>query len=91
VEGAYVPKLRPDVAVFKSTYGDRLHASRDIEEERLIAKIASTTSAGGKLLIPAFSLGRSQEIIPMINRAINKLIKVNEDITENNIKLEVFK
>jgi Cft2 family RNA processing exonuclease len=72
VEGASFPKLRPDVAVFESTYGDRLHASRNIEEERLIAKIASTTAEGGKLLIPAFSLGRSQEIILMINRAINK-------------------
>ena len=72
VEGASFPKLRPDVAVFESTYGDRLHASRDIEEERLIAKIASATAAGGKLLIPAFSLGRSQEIILMVNRAINK-------------------
>ena len=72
VEGASFPKLRPDIAVFESTYGDRLHASRDIEEERLIAKIASITAEGGKLLIPAFSLGRSQEIILMINRAINK-------------------
>ncbi|MCL2163341.1 MAG: MBL fold metallo-hydrolase, partial [Oscillospiraceae bacterium] len=72
VEGAAFPKLRPDVAVFESTYGDRLHASRDIEETRLIAKIASITGEGGKLLIPAFALGRSQEIILIINRAINK-------------------
>ncbi|MDR2179669.1 MAG: MBL fold metallo-hydrolase [Synergistaceae bacterium] len=72
VEGASFPKLRPDVAVFESTYGDRLHANRDIEEARLVAKIESTTAEGGKLLIPAFSLGRSQEIILTINRAINK-------------------
>ena len=72
VEGASFPKMRPDVAVFESTYGDRMHANRDIEEDRLIAKIAAVTAEGGKLLIPAFSLGRAQEIILLINRAINK-------------------
>ena len=72
VEGASFPKLRPDIAVLESTYGDRLHASRTIEEERLIETITAVTSRKGKLLIPAFSLGRAQEIILTINRALNK-------------------
>jgi len=72
VEGASFPKLRPDIAVLESTYGDRLHTSRTIEEERLIETISTVTSRKGKLLIPAFSLGRAQEIILTINRAFNK-------------------
>ena len=72
VEGASFPKLRPDIAVLESTYGDRLHASRDIEEDRLTETILSVISRKGKLLIPAFSLGRAQEIILIINRALNK-------------------
>ncbi|MCL1914229.1 MAG: MBL fold metallo-hydrolase [Eubacteriaceae bacterium] len=72
VEGATFPKLMPDVAVFESTYGDRLHSNRAVEEDRLVSKIASTISNGGKLLIPAFALGRSQEIILLIHRAINR-------------------
>lgn len=36
VEGLKVPRLRPDVAIFEATYGDRLHSNREVEEERLI-------------------------------------------------------
>ena len=32
VEGAKLPRLRPDVAIVESTYGDRLHSNREIEE-----------------------------------------------------------
>jgi len=51
VEGASFPvKLRPDAAVFEATYGDRLHAGRDIETERLIDKILSVFAEAGKAL-----------------------------------------
>ncbi|CAA7602357.1 Metallo-beta-lactamase superfamily domain protein [Acididesulfobacillus acetoxydans] len=72
VEGASIPKLRPDVAVFESTYGDRLHANRTIEEERLVAKVKEVLASGKKILIPAFALGRAQEVLLILKRAINK-------------------
>lgn len=72
VEGASIPRLRPDVAVFESTYGDRLHSNREIEEQRLIAKVNEVIGAGKKILIPAFALGRAQEVILVLKRAINK-------------------
>ncbi len=72
VEGASIPRLRPDVAVFESTYGDKLHANREIEEQRLIAKVGEVISAGKKILIPAFALGRAQEVILVLKRSINK-------------------
>jgi len=72
VEGAFIPKLRPDVAIFESTYGDRLHSNRDNEEQRLIEKVREVIENGKKILIPAFALGRAQEIILILKNAINR-------------------
>lgn len=72
VIGCSVPQLRPDVMISESTYGDKLHSNRDIEEERLIAAVKEVIEKKGKILIPAFALGRAQEIILILRRAINK-------------------
>jgi len=57
------PPFRPDVLILESTYGARLHANRAVEERRLVTTIAEVTGAGGKVLIPAFALGRAQEVL----------------------------
>ncbi len=72
VEGAAIPKLRPDVAVFESTYGDRLHSNRQGEEKRLVETVKKVIEGKGKILIPAFALGRAQEVILILKRAIGK-------------------
>jgi len=72
VDGAKFPKLRPDVAIVESTYGDKLHANRKVEEERLVSLINEAIMGSGKVLIPAFALGRSQEVILILKKAINK-------------------
>lgn len=72
VEGAKLPKLRPDAAIFESTYGDKLHSNRDNEEERLIELVEECIKKKGKMLIPAFALGRAQEVLLILKRAINK-------------------
>ena len=36
IEGAKIPRLRPDIGIFEATYGNKLHSNREIEEERLI-------------------------------------------------------
>jgi len=72
IEGAAIPKLRPDVAIFESTYGDRLHANRQIEEQRLLESVNQVIATGGKVLVPAFALGRAQEVILILKKAINK-------------------
>lgn len=79
IEGARIPKLRPDAAIFESTYGDKLHSNRDIEEQRLISTAEECIKKGGKMLIPAFALGRAQEVLLILKRAMNKgeLSKVN--------------
>lgn len=49
--------------VLESTYGDRLHTSRAGRVEQLEKVIAQALSDQGTLLIPAFSLGRAQELL----------------------------
>jgi len=72
VEGASIPRLRPDIAIFESTYGDRLHAGRENEESRLVSKVKEVIQSGHKVLIPAFALGRAQEVILILKKAINR-------------------
>ena len=49
--------------VLASTYGDRLHADRSERQQRLEAAIDRALSDHGTLMIPAFSLGRTQELL----------------------------
>ncbi len=68
VEGLKLPKLRPDIGIFETTYGDRLHSNREVEEQRLIDIIKECIENNGKMLIPAFALGRAQEVILTIKK-----------------------
>jgi len=61
-----LPSYRPDLIVMESTYGNRLHADRELEETKLGREVARTVVQGGKVLIPAFALGRAQEIILLL-------------------------
>lgn len=64
---------QPDVMVNESTYGNRQHkVSRKEEEKRLVEDVAETIAAGGKVLIPAFAVGRSQEIILISKGAMER-------------------
>ncbi|MCL4256716.1 MAG: MBL fold metallo-hydrolase, partial [Anaerolineae bacterium] len=63
---AKVPRIKADALVLESTYGGKLHANRDAEEKRIIASLKAVTDGGGKALIPAFALGRAQEVLQII-------------------------
>jgi metallo-beta-lactamase family protein len=49
--------------ILESTYGDRDHEHRDDRREQLRAVIEQALGDGGTVLIPAFSLGRTQELL----------------------------
>jgi len=67
VPGMLAPAgFRPDVLVIESTYGDRLHSPRELEEQRLVEMVAGVIEEKGKLLIPAFAIGRAQEVMLML-------------------------
>ena len=70
VPGMARPRFSADVVVCESTYGGRLHASRRAEEERLAEKVLDVARDGGKVLVPAFALGRAQEVLLILRRAL---------------------
>ena len=57
-----------DLLVMESTYGDRFHGDRKKRVERLGRIVEKALSDGGKILVPAFSLGRTQELIFELDR-----------------------
>lgn len=52
-----------DVVIMESTYGIRDHPTLAEARDRLGAIVRETAKAGGKLLIPAFAVGRTQELL----------------------------
>jgi Cft2 family RNA processing exonuclease len=52
-----------EMLITESTYGSDVHPSRRSQEGELLQAIAEIVQAGGNVLIPAFALGRAQEII----------------------------
>ena len=64
------PLLHTDMVITEATYGDRLHEDRDAAETRLIARIREVLEAEGRVLIPAFAVGRAQEILLILKRAL---------------------
>lgn len=61
-----------DFLICESTYGNRLHESTEQTEQRLLKIVKETcVEKKGKLIIPAFSLGRTQEIVYALNNLKN--------------------
>jgi metallo-beta-lactamase family protein len=59
------PIAECDDLVVESTYGDRLHARTD-PAEALLAVVERTVARGGTMLIPAFAVGRAQELLYLL-------------------------
>lgn len=57
------PPTRGDVLVLESTYGDKDHENRIDRRLRLKSAVEQGLSDGGLVIIPAFSLGRTQELL----------------------------
>lgn len=52
-----------DAVLLESTYGDRLHRSREDSITELGEVFAAARAGGGNILIPAFAVGRTQELL----------------------------
>ncbi|MCX6326956.1 MAG: MBL fold metallo-hydrolase [Bacteroidia bacterium] len=67
------PFPQADILITESTYGDRLHHDVQVAEEDLLKVVVDTcVTKGGKLIIPAFSVGRTQEIVFALNNFFNQ-------------------
>ena len=54
---------RADVVVLESTYGDRRHEGRRLRRRQLQQVLETALADGGAVLVPAFSIGRTQELL----------------------------
>ncbi len=69
------PQTMPEVdyLICESTYGDRLHDEAPRETKRFLAIIRETCVENrGKLIIPAFSVGRTQELVYLLDKMANE-------------------
>jgi metallo-beta-lactamase family protein len=57
-----------DLVLMESTYGDRRHRGRDDTERELGAALQQAARDGGNVLVPAFAIGRSQELLYLLAR-----------------------
>lgn len=61
-----------DVLVLESTYGDKNHGSRQDRRHRLGRLLEQALSNRGTVLIPAFSIGRTQELLYELEQLIHQ-------------------
>ncbi|MBS1161143.1 MAG: Beta-lactamase-like:RNA-metabolising metallo-beta-lactamase [Proteobacteria bacterium] len=61
-----------DILFVESTYGDRLHRSLADTEDEIVDAFERTRAAHGNLIIPAFAVGRTQEMLYMLADLIRR-------------------
>lgn len=61
-----------DALIMESTYGNRDHDSIEGSRARLAEVIRATAARGGRVLIPAFAVGRTQEMIYVIHSLVRE-------------------
>jgi metallo-beta-lactamase family protein len=67
---AYIDEA--DYVVMESTYGNRLHKSMEESISELAEAIKVTFKRGGNVVIPSFAVGRTQDILYILNRLNNE-------------------
>lgn len=75
-----------DYLIMESTYGNRIHPPNATSIDQLLDIVIQTTRRGGTVVIPAFAVGRTQELIFEFNRFYESNAKYKEDLA----KLKVY-
>ena len=94
-----VPILRPtaqlaeaDVAIIESTYGNRIHEDESTRETRLRQVIADTVKRKGTLVIPAFAIERTQQLLYELHHLVeNRLIPAIDVYLDSPMAVEITK
>ncbi len=66
------PMPEADYLILESTYGDRVHPPVDEATPDLQRAISDVVNRRGKVVIPAFAVGRTQEIVYRLNDLVNR-------------------
>lgn len=61
-----------DYLTIESTYGNRNHKSMDNSIDELVDVIKKTFKKGGNVIIPSFALGRTQDLLLILNRLVKQ-------------------
>ena len=76
---------RADTLIIESTYGDRVHESRRQRRAQLQRVIEQCFENGGSVLIPAFSIGRTQELLYELEEIIHRVGQARGRDKANNV------
>jgi len=67
------PFPQADYIITESTYGDRKHSTLDVAEQDLMLIVKDAIAKrGGKLIIPSFAIGRTQDVVYALQRLKNE-------------------
>lgn len=86
------PPEKADRLVIESTYGDKDHEDRETRRYRLKAILEHALADGGTVLVPAFSIGRTQELLYEIESLIAEFGNAEIEspgLTWNNLEIVV--
>ena len=62
------PAPEADYLILESTYGGRLHQPLESVEEKLMRLINKTAARGGHVIVPAFAVGRTQQLVLLLHQ-----------------------
>ena len=60
-----------DYLIMESTYGDRLHKEIGKAAEKLEDVVTRTAARGGKIIVPAFAVGRTQQLVLLLHQLMD--------------------
>jgi metallo-beta-lactamase family protein len=63
---------RADLLIMESTYGDKPHREPELAYEELRQVVGRTIARGGKVIVPAFAVGRTQELVYDLQQMISE-------------------
>ncbi len=87
LHGCVLPK-KADILITESTYGHKNHPDRKGEERKLLDCVEEALSNEGSVLFPVFAVGRSQEVLLILEKyadtiAIDGMVKAASEIIED--------
>ena len=62
--------VKPDYLMMECTYGDKVRPGPEAAAEEFGKHVKTAIAKGGKVIVPAFSVGRTQELVYDLNRLI---------------------
>jgi metallo-beta-lactamase family protein len=66
------PAPEADYLILESTYGDRLHQPLERARDKLLGLVHKTIARGGHVIVPAFAVGRTQQLVLMFHQLVEQ-------------------